>query len=375
MKGYSNMKLKTRLFLVLIALLFCVTLVSCKKEPEEPTTEPPDEDYSGSISAPGNNTGSEPPTTTPPDVGNPNEIYYISSASELKEKLKLKGTYILKADIDLAGEEWSPVGSVSAPFEGTFKSEDGQAYTVKNFKITASLKEHEGDISLAFKYSYAGFFGATKNAKIQNVNFDGITINVSSKTDNCVIFAGVVVGYAKNTTVENCNVGITEQSKITVKSEKHSAFAGGVSGHLSASSINNCKSNAAITVQETKNEAYCGGLVGKSYSDSKINKSEAFGSVKASVSFGKAYAGGIIGYCSSTEVTKTSTASTVYAEVTSYSMETGEIGSANAGGFAAIVTAATNKRTVFTERLSISFSPVAKQSLEKSATSVILYVP
>ncbi len=45
-------------------------------------------------------------------------------------------TVVLTADIDLNNEEWTPIGSSSKPFSGSF---DGQGHTVSNLKITKTI--------------------------------------------------------------------------------------------------------------------------------------------------------------------------------------------------------------------------------------------
>lgn len=79
-------------------------------------------------------------TATEPKTGE-NGVYLIGTGAELAwfaQKVnggstKISG--ILTADIDLAGYEWTPIGTASKQFAGTF---DGQNHTVDNLSINYS---------------------------------------------------------------------------------------------------------------------------------------------------------------------------------------------------------------------------------------------
>ena len=62
----------------------------------------------------------------------------------------------LIANIDLSGAIWSPIGTASNVFAGTF---DGNGYTISNLKIDETITNFGG----------VGFFGHTNNATIKDV--------------------------------------------------------------------------------------------------------------------------------------------------------------------------------------------------------------
>ena len=124
-----------------------------------------------------------------------------------------EGTTVkLTADIDLEGEEWTPIGTSSTKFKGVF---DGDGHTIKNLKITS---DNDGD--------KVGFFSAVDtNGKVQNVIFDGAVVNVKTRG------VGVVAG----------NGGTFDS--VTVKNAKVSSYgqAGGIVGGGVYGSVTNCK--------------------------------------------------------------------------------------------------------------------------------------
>jgi len=141
--------------------------------------------------------------------GNEADPYLISNLMELvwfrnsvNKGTDYKGKFVkLTADIDLENNAWTPIGTSSAPFKGTF---DGADKTISNLNV-------EGE-------NNQGFFGYATDAKISNLILD----NVSVKGTDCV---GAVVGqgYA-STYIDNCKVtgtikieGLTNVGGITGK--------------------------------------------------------------------------------------------------------------------------------------------------------------
>lgn len=94
--------------------------------------------------------------------------------------------YILTNNIDLSGSEWTPIGTETNPFKGTF---DGKNHTVSGIK-TGYGNDH-------------GFFGYADGAVIKNVG----VINADIKGSKNV---GGICGYSKydansqKTSIENC---------------------------------------------------------------------------------------------------------------------------------------------------------------------------
>ncbi|MDO4852776.1 MAG: glycoside hydrolase family 3 N-terminal domain-containing protein, partial [Clostridia bacterium] len=136
----------------------------------------------------------------------------IHSAEELKTmKDDLMGWYVLANDIDLAGENWQPVGmyfsnyeTVNAPywtyaFRGML---DGDGHAIQNLAITVdSCKGRTEGFENAKVWRNDGealgadiaLFGASATAKINNVTFEAPVLNVTSQND-ATPYVGVLCG-------------------------------------------------------------------------------------------------------------------------------------------------------------------------------------
>ena len=113
-------------------------------------------------------------------------------------------TVVLGADIDLAGIEWTPIGSATQEhgFMGNF---DGNGKTIKNLTMTTLTPD--GD-----NYVYAGLFGVTEGTpnnenKIENLVIENVTIETTGH------IAAAAIAYPYYTTVEN----ITVKGNINIK--------------------------------------------------------------------------------------------------------------------------------------------------------------
>ena len=73
----------------------------------------------------------------------------------------LGGSYELRADIDLGGADWTPIGNNSAPFTGSLH---GNGYAIRNLSCTNSLSGSD----------YRGLFGCTSGATIEGVSVSGM---------------------------------------------------------------------------------------------------------------------------------------------------------------------------------------------------------
>jgi hypothetical protein len=167
------------------------------------------------------------------------------------------GHYKLGADIAMEGL-WTPVGSSAEDFfSGIF---DGQGFTIRGLVVDQVL-------------GYGGLFGYVIGAVLKNINLEDVDLSAGSRT-------GGLVGYAKDSVIENCTVTGTVRGTDNV---------GGLAGSIENSSLSDCSMAGRV---ETTAEAgtYVGGLVGISHS-STIKTSSA----ECRVS-GKNGVGGLVGY-------------------------------------------------------------------------------
>ena len=155
---------------------------------------------------------------------------------------KYSGKYVkLTADIDLNNENWTPIGTSSNPFNGTF---DGQNNTISNLVINGGSNSDQG------------FFGRTNDGEIKNVTFKNA--KVSGRLN-----VGVVAGQPYTSKYTNVNVtGHVEVNGM--------AYVGGVGGKNAYADWTNIKVNVdgtsyvqANSVENgTAYRTYVGGVVG-----------------------------------------------------------------------------------------------------------------
>ncbi len=180
----------------------------------------------------------------------------------------------LMNDLDLSaygqsyngGKGWVPIGfynGMSAiPFKGSF---DGGGHTISGLYINDSTRD------------FAGLFGITKSATLENLNLAAVSICAR----NCV---GSIVGMAYGTgSITNCRVsgsvdgnsnlggliGTTSTMEATDYSMSHCSFEGTVSGLGSGSyiggligDVKNCAVSDSYAAAAVSGNLYVGGLVG-----------------------------------------------------------------------------------------------------------------
>ncbi|WP_284730491.1 ZmpA/ZmpB/ZmpC family metallo-endopeptidase-related protein, partial [Bacillus sp. SM2101] len=249
--------------------------------------------------------------------------YLIYSVEDLKGiSNELGAHYKLMNDIDLKGEEWTPIGTNSATFTGTL---DGNGYKVHNLVIDQS------------SIDYIGLFGYTSNATIKSLELNDIQITGKNYVGSLIgIAAGTTiienVKLTGNSTVSGANyvgglVGnvrgaLATEIKLTENSTVHGAsYVGGLFGSTNAGTLN--KSYALGTVTGSGNGNGVGGLIGingnmsvnESYSTSNVSGGEYVGGLIGQIPSssgnmvitnnyalgdvsGTTYVGGLIGYTS-----------------------------------------------------------------------------
>ena len=199
-------------------------------------------------------------TTTEPAT-NENGVYLIGTGAELAwfaQKVNAGSTKIsgiLTADIDLAGYEWTPIGSISKNFAGTF---DGKNHTVDNLSINYSSKT---PVPL-----YRGLFGwvngtESARAKIENLTVNGTVVAGSNKNISDAYVAGIVgrADYADLTNLHS-NVDVS----INRTGGNYQSVGGVVGGSYYSLNVTNCSNSGNITGWR-----YCAGIVGNIMSGSQ----------------------------------------------------------------------------------------------------------
>lgn len=177
----------------------------------------------------------------------------IATAEELAAiNDNLSGNYVLTADIDLAGAEWTPIGAYApsgesaeeqeipaaeTAFTGTF---DGQGHTISNLVINQPEAWAQG------------LFGCIANTQVGNFTLENAAVDAQ-------LMGSDVVGYAYMSTVSGVNL---VNGKVTAHAGEMSAegMYGGIVGAGMGSMIENCTAQADIVIPDgTANAGIVGG--------------------------------------------------------------------------------------------------------------------
>ena len=197
--------------------------------------------------------------------------YTVTTADGLKNVAKLVNeegktdiNITLDTDLTLTGE-WTPIGTESQPYTGTFNGKDKT--------ITGLTVNQEGT-------NYVGLIGYLgSGGKVQNVVLEGVQIT----SDNSSGYAGGVAGNSFGGTIENCSVS---------GSVSGTTFAGGVVGSQWGGSITGCNSSATV-----KGVIFAGGIAGETNSGASLTGCYATGDVTVeNDGTNNSHAGGVVGY-------------------------------------------------------------------------------
>ena len=197
-------------------------------------------------------------------------------------------TFVLTGDINLGGHPWTPIGTSSNPFKGTF---DGQNHTISNLVVTMPGK------------SDVGLFGVTHDGEIKNVTVENATIegrlNVAvvagqpytSKYTNITVkghvevngmaYVGGVGGknaYADwtNITVEVDNTSYVNGNSVE-NGKEYRTYVGGVIGFMGEGE--HTVSNVTSNINVIGSTIDVGGIVGIAHYGNKFEKVSCTGNV------------------------------------------------------------------------------------------------
>lgn len=228
--------------------------------------------------------------------------YTVTTADGLKNVAKLVNeegktdiNITLDTDLTLTGE-WTPIGTESQPYTGTF---DGGNHTITGLKIDQSGTDNVGLIG------YLGSEGKVQNVVLANISVSGANYvgGIAGQTDgtveNCSV-NGTVTGQNQTggivgrnfSTISGCSAEGTVTGKTNV---------GGISGlcvpnydtgtgSLIGSTIEGCHSTAAVSGISS-----VGGVVGNLGNGCSLMACYSTGNVTATITYGHANVGGVVG--------------------------------------------------------------------------------
>lgn len=252
--------------------------------------------------------------------GTQDNPFQIETAAELAYFAKnvnagnwYDGEYIvLKNDLDLNNQEWTPIGNARKPFKGNF---DGNNHTVTGMKISGALD----CVGLFGGCTRHNVYSAIKNITVKNSDIHGEK------------FVGAIVGRAEEINIENCrSIGNTINGETNVGGicGKIGGYSGGkvsqcynsskvtgggrVGGIAGMGSIaENCLNTGEITIIREAYRSACGGIFGifgDATTSARVTACVNLGKVSGGESFG-----GIVG--------KTETSSTGHISNCYYNMD------------------------------------------------------
>ena len=252
--------------------------------------------------------------------GTQDNPFQIETAAELAYFAKnvnagnwYDGEYIvLKNDLDLNNQEWTPIGNARKPFKGNF---DGNNHTVTGMKISGA-------------WDCVGLFGGCTR-----YNVDSAIKNITVKNSDIhgEKFVGAIVGRAEEINIENCrSIGNTINGETDVGGicGKIGGYSGGkVSQCYNSSKVTgrgrvggiagmggiaeNCLNTGEITIIREAYRSACGGIFGifgDATTSARVTACVNLGKVSGGESFG-----GIVG--------KTETSSTGHISNCYYNMD------------------------------------------------------
>ena len=211
--------------------------------------------------------------------------YYVKSADDLNKLAELtnagkntKGVkFVLENDVDLAGQQFVPIGTYNNRFKGNFY---GNGHVIKNLTITDTSVLSDSVMVNSKKIYHAGLFGVIDGAKLYDIGLGNVNINLSIDGDDNV-YAGALVGMGMwSSEINNC---------YSTGSVSTDSYAGGLVGVADSLSVLNSYSTVNV------NGHTVGGLVA-SLTGRKISNSFATGNVNG------LSAGGLVGIVNSSTI-------------------------------------------------------------------------
>ena len=252
------------------------------------------------------------------------EPYLLSSADDLKtfrdrvNDGKNPACAKLKDNIDLAGEEWTPITSLIGYL-------DGDGHTISGLTLRGG------------SYANTGLIGEL-NGSIVNLNLDNVTI-IGNATDYGSSVGSLVgkIEVGSESKIDNCTVS----GKVS-SAGSGAVYIGGLVGYVVGAyqvdttlTINNCVSNVTLSGGSSN---YVGGLVGSAQSNSKLSITKC--AQLADFGTNKGWGAGIVGYVTggnSVEISDSYLAGTVnassYPGVIAYSGKHGKATLSLSGNF------------------------------------------
>lgn len=255
-------------------------------------------------------------------ISNGSELAYLASVVNSNGSATYNQYYILTADIDLGGREWTGIGNqndAGKAFKGKF---DGNGKVITGFAINKELEYTPG----LFGMLDGG--AVVKNLTVHGCiragskkDFGGLlcaSVNGGSAVANCTVYAdvqitreagskdlyfgGITGRLAPGGKIQDCTVLGKIQLQVTASATNtQRQYTAGIAARIDAAEITNCKNYADISQIFTGSATigYSGGIVacGDAATDTTVSISNCvnYGDIFVETNGGHGRTGGIIG--------------------------------------------------------------------------------
>lgn len=255
-------------------------------------------------------------------ISNGSELAYLASVVNSNGSATYNQYYILTADIDLGGREWTGIGNqndAGKAFKGKF---DGNGKVITGFEI-----KKERDYT-------PGLFGLLDGgAVVKNLTVHGrihagskydfggllcVSVNGGSAVENCTVYAdvqitreagsknfyfgGITGRLAPGGKIQDCTVLGNIQLQVTASATNtQRQYTAGIAARIDAAEITNCKNYANISQIFTGSATigYSGGIVALGQANEKttasIRNCVNYGDIFVKSNGGQGRTGGIFG--------------------------------------------------------------------------------
>ena len=248
----------------------------------------------------------------PYTIETPAQLAYL--AQEVNAGNDFSGKFVsLTRDLDLNNIPWTPIGTGTLFFSGTF---DGGAHTISNLKITTGAK---------FRFEYTkgrtlpaystGLFADCLNAVIKNLSVKKAEISIDyGYAESISLYAGIIVGRFNCDTsagVHNVNVSdaVITVNEFSGKKLPEVLLAGGIIGNVKADkdssfTLENLAADTVFPLEYSRRgiQHSVGGIIGNiqtqgrfetkncaSYMSVRINPDEFAGGTNSFGAFGTVF--------------------------------------------------------------------------------------
>ena len=216
--------------------------------------------------------------------GAENTVIEIRGREDLLDAANHPGmSFRLMNDIDLQGENWTPV-----PFSGEL---DGNGFGIYNMTVTRTGDEIRTTVDgnrKQYDTRFAGLFSVAEDAVIRNLKIIGAHVAVEGET-HC--FAAVLTGYAKYCTFEN----ITVEGRVRLDNDAVMAGVGGIAG-FGSGTFDNCHARVEMVFADrnltSRCEEFMGAMMACGYTRVQNCTVDIDGYVSC---FGYCHSGGLMG--------------------------------------------------------------------------------